>query len=219
MNKSESINELAAALSDFQGEIEDVYKGATGYGYKYADLPNVLAVVRPLLKKNGLAIAQSVSGEPGFTTLTTTLMHRSGQYISSSWTIAIDMSNKKMNSLQAAGSTLSYMRRYKIMALVGLAATDDDGASGGDYIDHDSRPTPITPVTPLPIKEIPESERQNLLIKAIAYSLEGDDTGADIINNALNHYKVPTLEQLNAMQLSRVIDRIEEEKAKNERRT
>jgi hypothetical protein len=56
MNKSDSIANLASALSNLQSHIDDAYKSRQGYGYKYADIESVLNVVRPHLKENGLSI-------------------------------------------------------------------------------------------------------------------------------------------------------------------
>lgn len=186
MNKSEQIQELALALSDLQGELEDVYKNSEGYGYNYADLSSVLSLLRPLLKKHGLSVAQPVSGDTGTITITTMLMHKSGQYLSSAVTITIDVSNKKMNSLQAAGSTITYLRRYSLMSLIGLAATDDDGKSGGEHID---------------------SERKELVIMINAHSLT-EGPARDIIQKAFVHYGARNTEQLTIPQMQAIMNRI-----------
>ncbi len=130
--KSESIDKLAEALSGLQGELQDAYKGSTGYGYEYADLATVFAAIRPLLKKYGLSVTQPVGGSNNMIELNTILMHSSGQYISSIITVPVDLGNKKMNSLQAAGSTVTYLRRYCVCSIVGIATTDDDGKAGGE---------------------------------------------------------------------------------------
>lgn len=186
MKQSENIEHLALALSNLQGELEDVYKGAQGYGYNYADLSSVLSLLRPLLQKNGLSIAQPVSGDAGSISITTMLLHSSGQYISSTVAINIDVSNKKMNSLQAAGSTITYLRRYSLMSLIGLAATDDDGKSGGEHID---------------------SERKELVIMVNAHSLD-DGPAVEIIQKAFAHYGARNAEQLTIPQLQAIMNRI-----------
>ena len=186
MNKSEQIQELALALSDLQGELEDVYKSSEGYGYNYADLSSVLYLLRPLLKKHGLSIAQPVSGDTGTITITTMLMHKSGQYLSSAVTITIDVSNKKMNSLQAAGSTITYLRRYSLMSLIGLAATDDDGKTGGEHIDN---------------------ERKELVVMINAHCLT-EGPGRDIIQKAFAHYGVRAIDQLTVAQMQAIMSRI-----------
>ncbi len=134
--KSDNIDRLAAALSGLQGELHDAYKGSKGYGYDYADLAAVFEVIRPLLIKHELSVSQLVSGSNNIIELNTMLMHSSGQYLSSTIHVSVDFSNKKMNSLQAAGSTVTYLRRYCLCSIIGIATTDDDGKAGGDSLDH-----------------------------------------------------------------------------------
>lgn len=206
MNKSDNIEHLALALSNLQGELEDAHKSKAGHGYNYADLSSVLNLLRPALKRHGLSIAQPVSGDSGSVTLTTMLLHSSGQFIDSSISIAIDVSNKRMNSLQAAGSTITYLRRYVLMSLIGLAATDDDGDSGGEYIDRSRQAKTIVPLS---LPSISEADRNALIIKLIAHSLE-DGPAQGIINKALTHYQVDEIEKMTSVQLQTVARRIEE---------
>lgn len=186
MNRSEQIEQLAVALSGLQGELEDAHKGKQGYGYTYADLPSVLAQLRPLLHKHGLSIMQPVSGHNGEVTITTIVMHVSGQYIESAISVSVDMTNKKMNSLQAAGSSITYLRRYCLMSIIGLSSTDDDGKSGGDHLDES-------------IKE---------LRTFIAASSLTSTANEEIISKAMVHYGVNTIESLSANQLQSIVARI-----------
>ena len=186
MNKSENINELAMALSNLQGELLDVHKGSQGYGYNYADLSSVLHLIRPLLKKHGLSIAQPVGGDDGKITVTTILMHLSGQNISSTVSVSVDLSNKKMNSLQAAGSTITYLRRYCISSILGLSSTDDDGKSGGDHTDDS-------------VKEL-----RGLVA---AYAVE-TGLAQDTVQKAMSHYGIQTIDKLSLYQLQAIIGRI-----------
>lgn len=186
MNRSEQIEHLAVALSSLQGELEDAHKGKQGYGYSYADLPSVLSQLRPLLHKHGLSIMQPVSGHSGEITITTIVMHVSGQYIESAVSVAVDMSNKKMNSLQSSGSAITYLRRYCLMSIIGLSSTDDDGRSGGDHMDESLR---------------------ELRTYVAANFVEGA-VNQDIISKALIHYGVPTVDSLSLNQLQSIVARI-----------
>jgi hypothetical protein len=186
MNKSDDISALAAALSALQGELEDVYKGSKGYGYSYADLSSVLYIIRPLLKKHSLSIVQPVGGDDGKISVTTMLMHSSGQFISETVNMAIDLSNKKMNSLQAAGSSITYLRRYCISSILGLSSTDDDGKIGGDQMDE---------------------LRKDLITYVAASSLEST-LNNDIVVKALIHYGAKEIENLTTQQLQAIIARI-----------
>ena len=60
MNRSEGINELAAALAKAQGEIKGAKKDESNpfYKSKYADLASVWEAIRDPLSKNSLAVIQ-----------------------------------------------------------------------------------------------------------------------------------------------------------------
>lgn len=125
MERSESIKELAAALAAFQAEVENVKKDSTNpfFKSKYASLENIIDTVRPFLAKHGLAFSQLPSGE---NELSTTLIHKSGEWLSATAKI-----NPKDTSPQAQGSAITYMRRYALSALLGLATEDDDDGNAG----------------------------------------------------------------------------------------
>ena len=127
MEKSEQINELATALSKAQGVIIPASKDADNpfFKSKYADLASVWEVAREPLSKNGLAIIQLPSADGNIVTLKTLLTHSSGQFISSDLTMVA-----KDASPQAIGSCITYLRRYSLSAVVGIASEiDDDGNS------------------------------------------------------------------------------------------
>ena len=130
MKTSESINELAAALVAFQSKIKPLnldrevrVKTRTGgeYSFKYATLANCKDSTREELAKNGLSVSQ-VIGEGG--SVTTILMHTSGQFIADSFAI-----NPVEQNPQAIGSAISYAKRYAFTAILGLVAEDDDDAN------------------------------------------------------------------------------------------
>lgn len=135
MNQSESIKELAAALAKFQGEISNpgnsttvTVKTKTGgqYNYKYAPLDEILNLVRPILSKNSLSVVQAPSGSGNDIIITTILLHSSGE-----WIEFPQLSLKADNATpQAAGSAITYGRRYALSAVLGIASEDDDDGSG-----------------------------------------------------------------------------------------
>lgn len=127
MEKSEQINELAAALAKAQSEIQNVAKGKEGYGYKYADLASVLEIARPALSKNGIALIQSASYADQSVSVTTTLAHQSGQWIGATIAMPVQV-GKGMSYAQAIGSVITYARRYLLAAMVGIAQEDNDAA-------------------------------------------------------------------------------------------
>lgn len=130
MNKSESIGNLAAALSKLQGEIQNTTKDRQGYGYRYTTLDAILEMARPLLHKYELAITQLTvndASNPSVVGIEGVLCHSSNEWLSS--TVYMPVEPKKGLSLaQCSGVVISYIRRYQIAALLGIAQTDNDAA-------------------------------------------------------------------------------------------
>lgn len=125
MVKSENINELAAAVSKFQGEALNPTKDKKSYNYTYADLASLLEVTRPLLQKNGLAVIQMPFEEQGKIGIETLLTHESGQWIKGYLSVPPE-SAQKMSIAQSSGSVITYLRRYSYAAVLGIAQDDDD---------------------------------------------------------------------------------------------
>lgn len=120
MNKSESIKELAKALLNFQAKGLKVGKEAENpfFKSKYASLANILDKISAPLSESGLSFTQMPDGK----SLTTILMHESGEWIEATYEMPIG----KPNDPQAVGSAITYARRYALGAILGLNIDDDD---------------------------------------------------------------------------------------------
>jgi len=120
---------LTEALCGFYADVATIHKDSRGNFGKYADLATVLSAVNPALAKNGLAIVQTFdTTENGEQLLVTTLLHKSGESLSSRLPLII---NKGRNPLHDFGGATTYLRRYSLLAILNLAAgiEDDDGDS------------------------------------------------------------------------------------------
>jgi hypothetical protein len=127
MQKSDDINELAAALSKFQGEVRDADRNKASYNGKYAQLDQIFSIIRPILSKCGLSFMQNlVSQSAAEVRIQTWIMHSSGQYIMSELTVPVNVASGKTNSLQQVGVTASYAKRYAIMGALGICQKDED---------------------------------------------------------------------------------------------
>lgn len=145
---SESINEIAAALSKAQSEIKPAIKKTENSFFKknYADMEAIDHVSRAALCKNGLSISQPIVPISGIPHVVTLLMHASGQWIKSYYPIIqpvnekladrlladpkIDFKTLKqllVNDPQSIGSAITYARRYSLAAICGVVTEDDDG--------------------------------------------------------------------------------------------
>jgi len=128
--------EIYTALAAAQLEIRNAEKNTDNEFTKkpYADLASVLDAVRGPLAKNGIALFQTTA-DPGngILGIRTVLAHTSGQTIED----VITMSPPKLDP-QGVGSCRTYMRRYAVLAICGIAGALDDDAEGakGDPNDY-----------------------------------------------------------------------------------
>lgn len=125
MNRSDTINELGAALAKAQASIRGAVKDSTNPHFRssYADLASVWDACRAALTANSIAVVQGPASQDGqVVTVTTMLVHSSGQWVSSDLT----MKPTKPDP-QGLGSAITYARRYGLAAMVGVAPEDDDG--------------------------------------------------------------------------------------------
>jgi len=128
MKHSENVKDIATALAKAQGELHNPNKDKEGYNYKYADLGQILDIVRPVLSKHGLSVSQFLSTHDNAVVVETMLLHESGEWLSNELKLPY-MEGKGMNAAQSIGSVSTYGRRYSLAAIVGLAQEDDDGSS------------------------------------------------------------------------------------------
>ena len=129
--KSDQIDKLAEALSKAQGMMDIAVKDSSNpcFKYSYADLKSSWKACRNALSKNGLAIAQIIEIREQGLILNTTLMHSSGQWISSFCPI-----KPVKPDPQAMGSAITYAKRYSLNAIVGITSDneDDDGNAASE---------------------------------------------------------------------------------------
>jgi hypothetical protein len=150
MRSSDQLDQLATALAKAQAafsvakkEHEASVKMRDGgsYGYSYADLPIVVAACRKALTDNGIAVVQSATAADRLVSVCTRLIHASGQWISDE-DAPLAMTARDA-SPQSIGSAITYARRYALMAMVGVVASDedDDGAEASrDWTPPQQRP-------------------------------------------------------------------------------
>lgn len=124
MNRSESIATLAKALALFQSKIKNPANTADNpfFKSKYAPLNDILNLVRPLLSECGLTVIQSPGGDGERISVTTLLLHESGEWIESDPVVT---KAEKINA-QGAGSAITYLRRYSLSAILNISSEDDD---------------------------------------------------------------------------------------------
>lgn len=112
----------------------DSKDGKTTTEYRHATLDNVAGMIGAALSKHGLSHAwKTEQGEGGMIRVTCTITHVLG-HSESVWLQSSPDSSGGKNNIQAVGSTVSYLERYTILAITGLATKDqdDDGNAAGE---------------------------------------------------------------------------------------
>jgi hypothetical protein len=124
MEQSDQIEALAAALCEFQGSIAGAKKGGQNPHFRnnYTRLEDAWAAAREQLCAHGLSVTQWPESGDGGVTVTTRVMHKTGQWIQG--TLAVPVSK---HDAQGVGSAITYGCRYAFLAALGLPPTDDDG--------------------------------------------------------------------------------------------
>lgn len=126
MRQSESLVKLAEALTKAQAMIKGALKDSSNPHFRsdYADLESVWEAARGPLTSNGLSVVQGMGlNSAGKDVMVTTLLHSSGEFISSETPILLGA----RQDMQALGSAITYARRYALAAIAGIAPKDDDG--------------------------------------------------------------------------------------------
>ena len=128
--------ELFTALAQAQFAVENATKGSVNPHFKnrYADLAEVLNTVRPVFSTFGLSIIQNPSFDGSMVSVTTVLGHSGGGYIT-----AVASCVPQKSDAQGVGSATTYLRRYSLASMAGVAQEDDDGQSA-------SHSRPVNPV-------------------------------------------------------------------------
>lgn len=218
MNSSSEINHLAAALSLLQGEINDIPKTKdvkTKDGKKafsHAELSGVLDIARPLLTKNGLAVTQlpsvanKLNDKPNMMSvnLETVLMHKSGQWISSSIEMTVDTEKFYMNDPQKVGALITYARRYGLVAILGITQVDDEESLM--QAKTSSNRTSYAPKESSVFIETIQVENLKKLIN-------GDVPTSNFIRNK---YSINRLEELTQTQYTQIVDSLRVMKSSQE---
>jgi hypothetical protein len=120
--------ELAAALVAAINEVgTGVVADAENPFHKnsYATLGAHLSATKGVFSKHGLAIVQFPYGDGNQVGVNTMVLHKDGGFLQQYVTLPVGETVKG----QDAGSLFSYLRRYAIAAVAGLATTDDDAES------------------------------------------------------------------------------------------
>ncbi len=146
-----------AAMSAAKAEIPTITKNRTvdfssakgRTHYAHEDLGGIAKVVDPILGKHGLSYRFETITEAKTVKVICIVSHREGHSVRNELVAAHDDSGNK-NSIQAIGSTVTYLQRYTLKAALGLAAsTDDDGAKSEQRMTSALKPEQVETIRDL----------------------------------------------------------------------
>ncbi len=147
--QSPQVEKLSEALAKAQGQIRNptknkkvIVRTKTGgtYEFEYADLAAIIDAVKKPLADNGISYVQLLEqSEDGKYRLRTQVMH-AGQ-----WIVSLTPLLVQEQGSQAFGSALTFMKRYALSGLLGVAADSDDDANAADGNAAKIEDKPLTP--------------------------------------------------------------------------
>ncbi len=151
-------------------------KGQTSY--KHATLANVTESISKELSKHGLSVSWQTH-QNGAVQVTCKITHVLGHSETTTLSAQPDASGSK-NSIQQIGSTITYLERYTLLALTGLATSEDDDGQGTEEV-----------------KLINEKQ-----LSVISDYLDNNE---DLKTRFLAHFKIQSVEELPASRYNQAI--------------
>jgi len=161
---SEEIGHLSAALVSAQAEVDNAVKNATNPHFRssYANLEAVLFTVKPILAKHDLSVVQFPGYEDGVCTLSTLVLHKSGEWLQSEAGAPLEKP-----TAWSVGSCVTYLRRYSLASITQIAQEDDDGSAASEP--SNPKPTKQTkPTKKVAPKKPTAAESKKLLAERLS---------------------------------------------------
>lgn len=178
------------AMAGFKATAPEIVKDQTvsfkTTHYKHASLFNVTQAINSELTKYGLSAAWHISQPNGHVEVTCTITHELGHSESTSMIAPPDDKSPSMNNVQRVASTVTYLQRYTLLSLTGLATKDSDNDGRGN--DAAS------------MRLIDENQTAELLAK-----INKAGIGLEIV---LNEYQVDELAKLSIAQFKECLAKI-----------
>ncbi len=126
-----SMTDWMVAFAKAQAEFPTIPKTKTAdmgtYSYTYADLGDIIEAVRPILTKHDLAFAQSAVTQDGKVGIETRIYHTAGHV-----EIFGPLYLPAGSDARAAGSAVTYARRYSLTAALGITSDEDADGAGAE---------------------------------------------------------------------------------------
>jgi hypothetical protein len=191
---------IAKALVAVAGKVRNPGLDASNPAYKskYATLPAILDLLRPLLAEEGVMLAMPFSAGDNTVTIHPTLMASDG----TTWyppTLCLPVNRW---DAQGIGSAVTYGRRYLCLAIFGIAGDDDDDGNAASQ-----RPAPSAQV---PASERPLNEQN---VQRVKDAMAEWDLSEEEAVNAITENAKSSLDEMTADEAVLVVKWIAREKA------
>jgi hypothetical protein len=176
------------ARQKFMDDVGTVFKNKEGFGYFFASLDNIAKTIKPVLDKCNLYYSWDTDFVDGIVHVTCVISHVDGHEQRTKLAGGPDTSGKK-NSIQAIGSTTSYLQRYTLVSALGLVISDQDSDLNVD--DDGDGGQKVVPIKKN--KNVIDKKQVEEILELIA------KTKADTIKFC-NHHKISSVAEMPAEQ-------------------
>jgi hypothetical protein len=113
------------AVTDFQSKCPVIKKQKAGHNYKYAPLSDIIAQIKDTLASCDLSYRFEQKHNAKEIEVICVVTHKDGHSESTGMVGHPDTSGSK-NTIQAAGSTVTYLQRYTLIGALGITTADED---------------------------------------------------------------------------------------------
>lgn len=204
----EEIKTIQEAIAYVQKNLPTLERDANNpfAKYKYVSLDNILKHLIPLASEIGLVIMQNPitpeiqdpNGRYAYLQIETTLMFKDEEKTLKGYVQPIEL---KGNLPQIFGSAVTYLKRYQLVALFGIATgEDDDAISYNQANTYQPQRYNHQPTQPQKV----DIAQLNSMIAV--YSSKHNMNAEDVTRNVLNANGVQKLEELNVSQYQKVME-------------
>jgi hypothetical protein len=143
IERSKEFGAIAKAFLKAQPNIETALKTKEGHYGKYADLVEVMEVIKKPLNAEGILIIQAIdisrteNGDDKVIIITSLIHAETSQFFSSNTPVFC----KQLNDPTALGSGITYSKRFGLQAIGVIPSDDDDGKAAAREAAKIEKPT------------------------------------------------------------------------------
>lgn len=172
---SDFYSDLVAFLNSLTNPSKSAKADVGQYSFTYASLDVITRDIRWRAKEHNLAVIQDVVTDEGHIHVFTVLVHASGQELRFG-----PLSGPMGSSFQQMGSAVTYLRRYSLMAALGIVGDDDTDHLGTPEIPAGIKTTLSGPAGRAQVRNgaQPATEKQLQLLGALVRKVGHDDTAS-----------------------------------------